>query len=156
MWVSLGQPLPAGDADSPPTDRIDATEHHITAGPNDGAGAAYVAPDRQLRGREYRAIAIVSTWLRARPAIAAEIVITAPSLFDDAGLAVAGGVVLSRRRVRLLPLTAQLVGVTVTAALVWGAVRFRAPAEVVIVAPDGVAVPGPAGRILSAPGASGR
>jgi hypothetical protein len=65
-------------------------------------------------------------------------------------LALVGAVVLRRRRVSLLPLLAQVALVTVTAALVWGAIRFRAPAEVVLVVLGGVALdriaPPPAAR----------
>jgi hypothetical protein len=53
-------------------------------------------------------------------------------------LAVAGGLVLHRRRVSLLPLVAQVVLVSLTAAVVWGAIRFRAPAEVVLMVLAGV------------------
>jgi hypothetical protein len=70
-------------------------------------------------------------------------------------LAVAGAVVLRRRRIRLLPLTAQIVGVSVTAALVWGAIRFRAPAEVVVMVLSGVAIDAAwsrrGGRIIAGP-----
>ena len=55
-------------------------------------------------------------------------------------LAVAGLLLLVRRGQRVLPLTAQLVAVTVTAAAVWGAIRFRTPADVVIVVLAGVAL----------------
>ena len=54
--------------------------------------------------------------------------------------AAAGTVVLHRRGVHLLPLGAQFALVTVTAATVWGAVRFRAPADVAIVVLAGVAL----------------
>ena len=47
--------------------------------------------------------------------------------------AVAGAVVLRRRRIPITPLVAQFVIVTITAALVYGLVRFRVPAEVSIV-----------------------
>ena len=40
--------------------------------------------------------------------------------------------ILRKRRVALLPLTAQLVSVTITAAAAYGTVRFRAPAEPVL------------------------
>lgn len=55
-------------------------------------------------------------------------------------LAIAGAVVLVRRRQRIFPLMAQLLSVSLTAALGWGAVRFRAPAEVVLVVLSAVAV----------------
>jgi 4-amino-4-deoxy-L-arabinose transferase-like glycosyltransferase len=45
---------------------------------------------------------------------------------------IAGAVVLHRRGVRLLPLIAQVVSVTVTAAYAYGTVRFRAPVEPVL------------------------
>ncbi len=54
------------------------------------------------------------------------------SYFVVAALAVAGTVLLIRRRVSVLPLMAQIVAVTITAATVWGSVRFRAPAEPVL------------------------
>lgn len=54
--------------------------------------------------------------------------------------AVAGGVVLRRRGQRLLPLGAQVALVTATAAMVWGAVRFRSPADVAMVVLAGVAL----------------
>jgi 4-amino-4-deoxy-L-arabinose transferase-like glycosyltransferase len=54
--------------------------------------------------------------------------------------AVGGAIVLRRRRVTLTPLLAQFVIVTVTAALIYGLVRFRVPAEVAIVVLAGVAV----------------
>jgi hypothetical protein len=54
--------------------------------------------------------------------------------------AVAGTVILRRRRVALTPLLAQFVIVTVTAALVYGLVRFRTPAEVSIVVLAAVAI----------------
>lgn len=55
-------------------------------------------------------------------------------------VAVAGAVSLVRRGPRLFPLAAQLVCVSVTAAVVWGAVRFRAPAEGVLVVLAAVAL----------------
>jgi 4-amino-4-deoxy-L-arabinose transferase-like glycosyltransferase len=57
-----------------------------------------------------------------------------------APIAIAGLVILVRRRRPVFPLVAQLLGVTLTAAIVWGAVRFRTPAEVVLVVLGGVAV----------------
>lgn len=57
-------------------------------------------------------------------------------------LAIAGSVLLLRRRRRVLPLMAQFAGVSVTAAIVWGAVRFRAPAELVLAILGGVALSG--------------
>ena len=50
-----------------------------------------------------------------------------------AALAIWGGVLLRRRGVRLLPLIAPLVVVSVTAAAFYGLLRFRAPAEVSLV-----------------------
>jgi 4-amino-4-deoxy-L-arabinose transferase-like glycosyltransferase len=47
--------------------------------------------------------------------------------------AVYGGLRLRRRRVPLLPLLAQLVSVTLTAAYAYGTIRFRAPAELTLV-----------------------
>ncbi len=55
-------------------------------------------------------------------------------------VAVAGALVLVRRRQRIFPLMAQVLSVSLTAAVGWGAVRFRAPAEVVMVALGGVAI----------------
>jgi 4-amino-4-deoxy-L-arabinose transferase-like glycosyltransferase len=46
--------------------------------------------------------------------------------------AIAGLVILRRRRVAVLPLVAQIIGVTITAAYAYGTTRFRAPAEPVI------------------------
>ncbi len=57
-----------------------------------------------------------------------------------APLAVAGTVILVRRGRRIFPLMAQLLGVSLTAAIGWGAVRFRAPAEVVLVVLGAVAI----------------
>ena len=53
-------------------------------------------------------------------------------------MAIAGGVVLRRRRVPLLPLVAQAVSVTLTAAYAYGTVRFRAPMEPVLCVLAGV------------------
>jgi hypothetical protein len=56
---------------------------------------------------------------------------------------VAGVVQLRRRQVPLLPLAAQAIGVTLTAAYAYGTVRFRAPMEPVLCVLAGVAaVPG--------------
>jgi hypothetical protein len=57
-----------------------------------------------------------------------------------APLGVAGLVLLHRRRVPVFPLTAQFVLVTVAAVLVWGAVRFRVPADVVLIIGAGIAI----------------
>jgi 4-amino-4-deoxy-L-arabinose transferase-like glycosyltransferase len=57
-----------------------------------------------------------------------------------AALGIAGAVVLGRRRVTLIPLMAQLVLVTFTAAMAYGAVRFRIPADVALIALAGVAL----------------
>ena len=54
--------------------------------------------------------------------------------------AVGGAIVLRRRRVMLTPLLAQFVIVTLTAASIYGLVRFRVPAEVAIVVLTGVAI----------------
>ncbi len=54
--------------------------------------------------------------------------------------AVAGGVLLRRRRVPITPLVAQFVIVTVIAAAIYGLVRFRVPAEVSIVVLTAVAI----------------
>jgi 4-amino-4-deoxy-L-arabinose transferase-like glycosyltransferase len=54
--------------------------------------------------------------------------------------AVAGGVTLRRRRVPLTPLVAQFIVVTLTAALIYGLVRFRVPAEVALVVLAAVAL----------------
>jgi uncharacterized membrane protein YoaK (UPF0700 family) len=53
---------------------------------------------------------------------------------------VAGAVVLRRRRVPITPLVAQFVLVSITAAAIYGLVRFRIPAEVSIVVLSAVAV----------------
>lgn len=47
--------------------------------------------------------------------------------------AIGGAVVARRRRIPLLPLLGPLVMVTLVAAIFWGSVRFRVPAEVPIV-----------------------
>ena len=49
-----------------------------------------------------------------------------------AAAAIAGAVTLHRRKVPLLPLGAQVVSVTITAAYAYGTVRFRAPVEPVL------------------------
>jgi 4-amino-4-deoxy-L-arabinose transferase-like glycosyltransferase len=54
--------------------------------------------------------------------------------------AVAGAVILRRRKVPITPLMAQFVLVTFTAAVIYGLVRFRVPAEVSIVVLSAVAV----------------
>jgi 4-amino-4-deoxy-L-arabinose transferase-like glycosyltransferase len=54
--------------------------------------------------------------------------------------AIVGGVVLRRRRVWITPLVAQFVIVTITAAAIYGLVRFRVPAEVSLVVLAAVAV----------------
>ncbi|MFM8311931.1 MAG: hypothetical protein ACKOAZ_08520 [Ilumatobacteraceae bacterium] len=46
-----------------------------------------------------------------------------------AGLGVFGLLAMRRSRITLLPLTAQIASVTITAALTYGTIRFRAPAE---------------------------
>jgi len=46
-----------------------------------------------------------------------------------AGLSIVGAVSMRRRRIPLLPLGVQFLGVTITAAYTYGSVRFRAPAE---------------------------
>jgi 4-amino-4-deoxy-L-arabinose transferase-like glycosyltransferase len=51
-----------------------------------------------------------------------------------------GGAVILRRRVLLLPLAAQFVLVTITAAAVYGLVRFRVPADVSVVVLAAVAL----------------
>jgi 4-amino-4-deoxy-L-arabinose transferase-like glycosyltransferase len=53
--------------------------------------------------------------------------------------AIAGAVMLRRRRVPLLPLGAQVLSVTLTAAYAYGTVRFRAPVEPVLCILAGVA-----------------
>jgi 4-amino-4-deoxy-L-arabinose transferase-like glycosyltransferase len=56
--------------------------------------------------------------------------------------AVVGGVMLRRRRVPITPLVSQFVVVAVTAAAIYGLVRFRIPAEVSLVVLAAVAVDG--------------
>lgn len=56
--------------------------------------------------------------------------------------AVVGGVMLRRRRVPITPLVSQFVIVAVTAAAIYGLVRFRIPAEVSLVVLAAVAVDG--------------
>jgi 4-amino-4-deoxy-L-arabinose transferase-like glycosyltransferase len=60
--------------------------------------------------------------------------------------AAVGAVMLRRRRVPITPLIAQFVVVTITAAAIYGLVRFRIPAEVSIVVLAAVAVDGWWGR----------
>lgn len=55
-------------------------------------------------------------------------------------LAAAGATILRRRRTALWPLTSQLVIVTVTAAAIYGLVRFRVPAEVTVIVLAAVAL----------------
>jgi 4-amino-4-deoxy-L-arabinose transferase-like glycosyltransferase len=66
------------------------------------------------------------------------------------GLAVVGAVVLRRKRVKLIPLLAPAVIVTVVAAVFYGLVRFRAPAEVSIVVLAAVALDAAWARRVSA------
>ena len=54
--------------------------------------------------------------------------------------AVIGSVLLYRRRVTLIPLFAQVLMVTFVAASAYGAVRFRIPAEVALIALAAVAL----------------
>jgi hypothetical protein len=54
------------------------------------------------------------------------------SYFIVAPLAVVGMALLIRRRRNVLPLIAQIAAVTITAAITWGSVRFRAPVEPVL------------------------
>ena len=54
------------------------------------------------------------------------------SYFIVAPLAAVGMALLIRRRKNLLPLIAQIAAVTITAAITWGSVRFRAPVEPVL------------------------
>jgi hypothetical protein len=60
--------------------------------------------------------------------------------FFALALRLAGAVILRRRRVILLPLTALAVSVTVGVAVTYGFTRFRAAAEVAIVLLAAVAV----------------
>ena len=46
-----------------------------------------------------------------------------------AGLSIVGAISMRRRRIPLLPIGVQFLGVTITAAYTYGTVRFRAPAE---------------------------
>jgi hypothetical protein len=54
--------------------------------------------------------------------------------------AVVGAVKLRRRRVPITPLVSQFVMVTITAAVIYGLVRFRVPAEVSLVVLAAVAI----------------
>ena len=78
---------------------------------------SFSADDGRARWTNY--VSVISYWLIAP-------------------LGLAGLVVLYRRKTPVLPLLAQLLLVTVTAVLVWGAVRFRVPAEIVLVVGAGV------------------
>ena len=66
-------------------------------------------------------------------------------------LALAGGVILRRRRIPLLPLTAFMIVVTATAVITYGATRFRAPAELSLVLLAAVAIEALATRTWPAP-----
>jgi hypothetical protein len=48
-------------------------------------------------------------------------------------IAIAGAVVLRRRRTTLLPLVAAIVAATANVALTWGSLRFRVPIDVAVV-----------------------
>ena len=52
-----------------------------------------------------------------------------------AGLSIVGAVSMRRRRIPLMPLGVQFLSVTITSAYTYGTVRFRAPAEIVVVCP---------------------
>jgi 4-amino-4-deoxy-L-arabinose transferase-like glycosyltransferase len=67
-------------------------------------------------------------------------------LFPLLALAVGGVVALRRRRVALIPLLAPIVIATLTAAAFYGLARFRAPAEVSVVALAAVAIDAWIGR----------
>lgn len=64
-------------------------------------------------------------------------------------IAIAGAVVLRRRRVPLVPLGAMVVLVTVASMYAYGVIRFRIPAEVAIVVLAGVALDAAAGAIVA-------
>lgn len=66
-----------------------------------------------------------------------------------AAAAIAGAVLLSRRGHRLLPLGAQVLGVTLTAAYAYGTTRFRAPAEPVLCILAAAALAPPLGRLTA-------
>jgi hypothetical protein len=66
------------------------------------------------------------------------------------GFAIAGAVILRRRRVALIPLVAPAVIVTIVAVVFYGLVRFRAPAEVSIVVLAAVALEAAWARRFSA------
>jgi 4-amino-4-deoxy-L-arabinose transferase-like glycosyltransferase len=55
-------------------------------------------------------------------------------------LAIAGAVVLRRRRTTLLPLVAMVAGVTAAVVLTWGSVRFRVPVDLAFLVLAAVAV----------------
>lgn len=65
-----------------------------------------------------------------------------------------GIVNLRRRRVRLWPLLSQFVIVTITAAVIYGLLRFRIPAEISLIVLAGAGLEGPLARI-TAPGREG-
>ena len=69
-------------------------------------------------------------------------------------LAIAGGFVLYARRRTVLPFVAIAATVTITAALFYGAVRFRAPADVALVVLAAVALDTIAARVTAARTAS--
>ena len=55
-------------------------------------------------------------------------------------LAIAGAVVLRRRRTTLLPLVAMIAAVTTAVVLTWGSVRFRVPVDVAFLVLSAVAL----------------
>ena len=67
-------------------------------------------------------------------------------------LGLAGMVVLYRRRITLIPLAAQLVLVTFVAVAAYGALRFRVPAEVALIALAGVSLDAGLGWLFRRPG----
>jgi 4-amino-4-deoxy-L-arabinose transferase-like glycosyltransferase len=61
-------------------------------------------------------------------------------------LAIAGAVVLRRRRTTVLPLVATIAAVTTAVILTWGSVRFRVPVDVAFVVLTAVAIDAAAGK----------
>jgi hypothetical protein len=55
-------------------------------------------------------------------------------------LAIAGAAILRRRRTTLIPLTATVVAVAMTAVLTWGTRRFRVPVDIAFVILVAVAI----------------
>jgi 4-amino-4-deoxy-L-arabinose transferase-like glycosyltransferase len=147
LWTSAcNAPAPAG-------------EESAAAAANRRQGLAYIAAHRG-RVPVIVAVRVARVWQAYGPLQGAQVdrddgrpawanhlsLIAYVGLLPLAGF---GALEMRRRREDLSPLIAQLAAVSLTAALVWGAVRFRAPAEVVIVVLAGIAIYDIRGRSTS-------